>query len=389
MNYGPFLENYKIFSSGNETPELCHIWCAISTLAGAVEKRLWIDRDYFRIYLNLYILLIGPPGVIAKSTSMGLGLKMLKETGYNVLEDSVLKERIIEEMCAFEKDFVSPDGEPFRHASMTFVADELNSLLASGVDMVKFLVAMFNKDETYFYKTKNSGVYEINYPHFNLVAAAVDKWFGAAIANDMTATGFLARCITVYEDKKRGKFPHPKLKPHQEAARSKCIDALFAISQLYGKINMTDEADKFYNVWYEKQDISPAEDYRMAGYLERRTKVHVLKVAALLAASALRMAIGIDDIKRSIAIFAETEKKMRLAFLVAGANKLAVFIPRILAIVNENDGVVPLRDVVAAVHTDLDPDQFKSVLKTMESMEMVASKSVEGKTHLIAWRKVK
>ena len=254
------------------------------------------------------------------------------------------------------------------------------------LDMVKFLVGMFNKDETYFYKTKKSGVYEINYPHFNLIAAAVDKWFGAAIASDMTATGFLARCITVYEDQKRGKFPHPVLEPHQEAARRKCVDALFAMSQLFGAMVTTKEANSFYDDWYMQQEISPAEDYRMAGYLERRTKVHVLKVAALLAASDLRKDITIDDVKRSIHIFTETEKKMRLAFLIAGANKLAVFIPRILALVNENDGKVALRDVVAAVHTDLDPDQFKAVLSTMESMEMVVPKSIGGKTFLVAWK---
>ena len=58
MEYCKFLEDYRLFSQGNETPELMHLWCGLLTLAGAAEKRIWLDQEYFNLYLNLYILLI-------------------------------------------------------------------------------------------------------------------------------------------------------------------------------------------------------------------------------------------------------------------------------------------------------------------------------------------
>jgi len=70
MKLCKFLEDYLLFTQGNETPEIMHLWVGISVLAGAAEKRVWIDRGFFRNYLNLYIVLLGPPGVCSKSTSL-------------------------------------------------------------------------------------------------------------------------------------------------------------------------------------------------------------------------------------------------------------------------------------------------------------------------------
>jgi len=95
MEYCAFLEHYRKYSSGNETPELMHLWVGLSVLAGACEKRLWIDQGYFRLYLNLYVILLAPAGVCAKSTSMDLGAKLLKEAGYTTMEGSITKEKII------------------------------------------------------------------------------------------------------------------------------------------------------------------------------------------------------------------------------------------------------------------------------------------------------
>ena len=382
MEYGKFLETYRLYSSGNETPELIHIWVALSTLAGACERRLWIDMGYFKLFLNLYVIFVAPPGVCAKSTSMGMGLDLLKRAGYFTLEDSVLKERIIEELCDAQKEAELPNGTKYIHSSITYVADELNVLLASGVDMVKFLVTIYSKKDVFQYRTKKSGIYEVQGPYFNLMAAAVPEWFAKELVGDMTATGFLARCIIVYEEDKRMKAPRLTLSTEQKRARVDLLEIITSIGAMAGEVTLAPEAGDFYDEWYYGQNIPRSEDFRMRAYLERRTKVHVLKVAALLAISDLRLVITVADIKRALNIFRVTEKKMRIVYAMSGGNKLANHMVRVLALLDDNMGRMALRDLVKAFFYELDHESFKGVIQMLEAMEAVQRVKIGNTTFI-------
>ena len=364
MQYSDFIENYRVYSSGNETPEIMHIWSGLSALAGACEKRMWIDQHFFQLYLNLYVILIGPAGVVAKSTSMGLALKMLKEAGFNVLEGAVLKEKIIEDMEAMVRE--SPLG--FQHASVTYVANELNVMLSSGVDMVKFLVDIYDKGDSYVYKTKKSGQYEIPHPAFNMIAAAVPQWFGDYVASDLGSTGFLARCIIVYEEEKRGSYPKLRYTEEQKVARQKCMEIIYAVSQMNGEVPMSKEADDYFCEWYNNQKHAPTRDYRINSYIERKNKIHVLKIAALMAIGDLRQEITELDIKRSVDLLDWTEKKMRLAYVIAGANKLAPYIHQIISIMESNGGKMDVQEVVRTFCHELSIDEIRELMTTVEDM---------------------
>lgn len=379
MKYNEFLENYRIYTQGNETPEIMHLWCGLSTLAGAAEKKLWIDQEFFKIYLNQYVVLVGPPGVVAKSSSMGLGMKMLKEAGYHVLEGSVLKEKIIEEMETFEKQC----DLGFTHSSLTFVANELNVLLSSGVDMIKFLVDIYDKDESYVYKTKRSGQYEIPGPYFNMISAAVPQWFGEYIASDLGSTGFLARCIIVYEEYKRGKYPRLRVTDEQKQARARCMEILYALSQMAGEVTLSKEADQFFYDWYMRQPTNPTTDYRINSYFERRNKIHLLKVSGLMALGDMRQEIHEKDMEAAVDILTWTEKKMRLAYIIAGNNKLAPYIYQVQTILEDNGGKIQIKELMRILTNDLDIEDIRKLLSTLEGMDEAVTKSARGEKWLI------
>ncbi len=385
MKLPKFLEDYLFYTQGNETPEVMHLWVGLATLSGAAEKRLWIDRGFFKLFLNLYIILVAPPGVCAKSTSMGIGMRLLKESGYNVFEDSVLKEKIIMEMCELEKEVVV-EGTAFRHSSITYVASELNVLLSSGVDMIKFLVNIWDKEDVLMYKTKNSGVFEVNNPYFNLMAAAVPEWFGENVVSDLNSTGFLARTIIIYEDRKRGKEPSPVVTPEQQEARKRLIDHLLWIGEQCGEIRISREAEDFYRDWYIRQDIDTSQDHRLVAYQERKVKTHVLKVAALLAIADGRLTIEEKDFKLSIKMFADIEKKMRIAFILSSTNRLAHYAYKAVQILNARGGRVPIADLIRTFHVDLNREQFKDLLALLTDLGDARVEVSKGKKYLVSSR---
>jgi len=383
MKYPKFVEDYLFYTEGNETPEVMHLWVAMSTLAGAAEKRLWIDRGFFKLFLNLYVVLVAPPGVCAKSTSLSIGMRLLKEAGYNVFEDSVLKEKIIMEMCELEKQ-IEVKGKMFRHSSITYVASELNVLLASGVDMVKFLVNIWDKDDVLIYKTKNAGVFEVTNPYFNLIGAAVPEWFGENVVSDMNSTGFLARTIIIYEDKKRGKEPSPSLTDAQLKARERLIEHLLWMGELYNEIEISRTAEDFYRDWYISQEIDASQDHRLVAYQERKVKTHVLKIAALLALADKRLVVDVSDIETSVEMFDGIERKMRIAFILSSPNKLAHYAYKTVQLLSARGGRLPLADLIRTFHTEITRDQFKELLELLSDLGDAHVEVKEGKKYLVA-----
>ena len=79
-------------------------------------------------------------------------------------------------MVQQRRDFQVDDNTTFPHCSITYLSDELKTLLTSGSEMGTFLVDIWGRDDLYVYKTKNSGQTEIPYPYFNLLTAAVPQW---------------------------------------------------------------------------------------------------------------------------------------------------------------------------------------------------------------------
>lgn len=366
MQYCEFLENYRLFTEGNETPEMMHLWCGLSGLAGAAEAKFWIDQNFFKLSLNLYVILLGPAGTVSKSIAMKPVLDMLKEVGLSTMDGEVIKQKIIEDIESMVKE--TPVGDSIiQHASVTYVADEFNVLLSAGIDMTQFLTEMFSKKEL-VYKTKKSGQYIVPNPFLNILGAAVPQYFGPYIASDMAATGLLARCIIVYEEEKRGKYPEPTYEPYQEKARQRCMEILYHITQMSGEITRSKEASQYYRDWYMEQDTTASGDHRINAYDERKVKAHTLKVAALMALGDSRQEIYEEDMKRAINILDEIEPKMRLAYAISGNNKLSPYIHRILNIIDDHGGKVGISKLMQMFSQDLSLDEFKELSSTVIEM---------------------
>ena len=52
------------------SPPLFRRWCGIFTVAAALERKVWTVNNKGRLYPNLYMFLVGPPGT-GKTTTVG------------------------------------------------------------------------------------------------------------------------------------------------------------------------------------------------------------------------------------------------------------------------------------------------------------------------------
>ena len=123
-------------------------WTGVSTIAGALRRRVWIDQKYFQWLPNFYIVLVAPPGIVSKSTTANIGMNLLRGIqgitfGPNVVTWQSLVTSLAEG-CESVPDPRHP-GDFYPMSSVTFCADELGNLLnPQDRDLVDTLVTLWD-----------------------------------------------------------------------------------------------------------------------------------------------------------------------------------------------------------------------------------------------------
>src|SRR5215213_1136036 len=100
-----WIEAYRGYTGSSESPEDYHIFTAVSTIAGALRRRVFFDMGYFLLYPNMYITLIGPAGRVKKSTAMRVGREFLKQVpGVKFSPDSITREKMIQNLSQAQQE---------------------------------------------------------------------------------------------------------------------------------------------------------------------------------------------------------------------------------------------------------------------------------------------
>ena len=74
-----WLKSYVEYTQFNEAPDIFHFCTGISTIAAVLKRRVWTDHKYYKWFPNFYIVFVAPPGVIQKTSTIGIGESLLME----------------------------------------------------------------------------------------------------------------------------------------------------------------------------------------------------------------------------------------------------------------------------------------------------------------------
>lgn len=314
-----WLKAYLVYTYESESPEEYHLWVALSTISGALRRKVFFDMEYFLLYPNLYVVLVGPAGRCKKSTAMRIGRSLLGEVpDINFTTDSTTRERLIQDLSQSFRD---------GHSSMTAYSSEFASLLtSSGMDMVIFLTDIFDSPAEWIHRTKTGGTNKIKAPYLNLIGATTPDWIAKAMPLDTVGIGLTSRILFVYQDTPRVRPAFPTLSPEQRALRSMLTEDLISMAQISGEYRLTPEAKEFYEGWYQARIEHPntTSDPRLNGYFERKP-MHLIRVGMILAASySNELVITKEHLQHTMVLMDQIEEKMIKVFANVGKNPLTV-----------------------------------------------------------------
>lgn len=325
------------YASFSEAPPHMHFWTAVSTIAGALRRRVWIDMAYFRWHPNFYIVLVAPPGIVSKSTTAGIGMSLLKRVpdikfGPDVVTWQALVTGFAESTVAYEHQ-----GEFIPMSALTIESSEFGNLLnPSDKEMVDLLVSLWDgKPGAFQKKTKGSGTDTVENPWINLIACTTPAWIAGHFPEYMIGGGFTSRCVFVYAEKKAQYVAYPSqiVPADLKELAQKLVEDLAQISMMVGQYELSKEAFAWGEAWYQNHFTSQhlhLDDERFGGYLARK-QTHIHKLAMVLAAAESdRLIITPEHLAVADRMVTDLEQDMQYVFSKIGKSDDAVYAERLI-----------------------------------------------------------
>ena len=127
-----YLDDYMHFAGGNEAPKIYHLWSALSALSATIGKRVRFDLGYFPIMTNMYVVLVGSPGV-AKTTAMNIAKNLVRDLkDIPICADAVTREKLVQMIGRIDspskKTVKYPDGKISEFSQMSIFSSEARPL---------------------------------------------------------------------------------------------------------------------------------------------------------------------------------------------------------------------------------------------------------------------
>lgn len=345
--YENWLKAYVHHMRFSESPDCFHFWTGVSTVAGALRRRVWIDQRQFQWTPNFYIILVGPPGVAAKSTSIRGGLSLLEQVPDICFGPQSVTWQALMEVLQSAQETVVIKGqiEPEVMSCITVGISELGTFFrADNGEMVDVLVDMWDgKKEVWKRQTKTQGTTVIHNAWLNIIGCTTPAWLKENLPEIFISGGLASRILFVYADRKRQLVAYPgdhiPEAAYAEEAR-KLVRDLATIAQTAGPYFLTPQAKAWGEAWYEmhwtREKPKHLQSERFSGYYSRKqTHIHKLAIVIAAAKRTTRM-IEEEDLVEAEALVSSLEENMVKVFFAIGGTPEAKKNTEVVAMVKVN-----------------------------------------------------
>ena len=317
-----WMAGFLEYTEGIQSPLIHRRWAAIATVAGAMERKVWLRSQGENIYPNVYVFLVGPPGTGKTRALMACWRLWNTLEGYHVAEISLTKAALIDRLAEATRTIYTGGIEDYN--SLLIAAPELGALLPSyDSDFMNTLTHLY---DGYLYterrRSSKQDFQPILNPNVNLVACTTPGFLTSAMPASAWNEGFLSRvCIAYSGEVEIKEFDLAEVNPHHGNARLRdaLIHDLRKISERSGKIGWTERAiataedynrREFDIVTDQGVALLPKPTHPRLMHYNTRRPVHFLKLCMICAIDRGTEHIDLPDVLSAIDLMIEVEKAM-------------------------------------------------------------------------------
>jgi hypothetical protein len=327
----------------------------------------------YDIYPNIYVIYVGPPGVVRKSTTAGYAESLLQgdDLDINISSTAMSSSKLVEVLSEVN------DG------SMSILSSELGTFMnVSQDEMYDLLTDLYDGKIKYEYATRSHGLEIVENPCLNFLAATTPSWVSEQMPLHVIGGGFASRCIFIFENQRRRKQLYYNLDWRSYSDLGKKLEHDLAhIASLEGEVKHDSTATQdAIESWYQNEADERRDD-RVEGYFNRK-HVHLHKVAMILSLCERDdLVVTLTHFEAAKHILEGVEANMPKAFSGVGRNPYSDDILKILEFIQSFDGEPVTRKKIAQrFYHQLQGPELDEVLGTLTTMgELVYVDTIDGK----------
>lgn len=370
-----FIQDFIFYNSGNMCPIRFHRWAAVATLAMAVGRRVYVEHNYFRIYTDHYICLVGEQGT-RKTTAKDIAKAMLLEAIPNYPQGASVmsREKIVERLCdddITKRTFTDEQGATIDWHPLAFFVNELKNFLSINPQgMIEFLTDIY--ETKYFASdTIKHGLQPVINPCINILACETPKWIVQNLKTNIISGGFSRRMLFVYEPEEPERITFPSIPPGGVEARRRCVVHLAKIQNISGPFSWDSEATKAkFDTW--NRSLPKVEDEVMAGFY-RNKDILALRTAMCIALAQPepKLLLTWELIETAIAFLYTVEEHLPKLTVAAGRNVLSVPTQELLQMLEAKGGEVSEKEFHRVATKQMMESEYMSVKKALKETDQI------------------
>lgn len=382
-----FLHQYLHYASGNECPELFHVWGGYCALSAAISRKVWLPFEDSAIFPNIYVMYVGDAGN-GKSWAMGKVKRLLAELKlpysgsletppgmWRYMGGNPKADPPIPSPVAFATKW--PDGLVRDVHPMTIMANEfINFISLDQLGWINALNDIYDEDN-YIYRTKNAGEDFLIGPYIVLIGALTTEVSADLQKARIISTGLARRTLFQYGQRLFNE-PHaiPEFTDSQKAARAWCIDYLRNLNKptVAGKFTWADETKEWWKAWYDPHLATvPSRPLNTRAWYATKAS-QVLKVAMLSSLSvSTNLILEIPHLEIALNYLDLLEADLPKVFGGVGRNELAAVAVKMFEFVSYNPKPTSMRNLRTQFFTSCRPpnDFDQCVIFLLESKQLV------------------
>lgn len=286
--------SYLEYTRHVPSPPIFRLWAAIHAIGSAAERRVWTGQGLNRLYPNLFVFLVGPPGVGKTQALRHIEPLIRKSKAVTLAPNDVSKQGLLDCLETASRGAIL-DGRPFDYHFLDLHISELTNFMSQyDSALAGLLTDLWDckevNEELKRMMGKKSAV--INSPGVSMIVGTATRGLGEVIPAPMWNSGFMARVILVFSAE--GVLLDDLFTVHefQQELADDITNGLARIGEFTGPMGWTADAQQLLNDFYRRPG-GPVHN-RLAEYNTRRW-MHLAKLCMIAALSELRMTITGED----------------------------------------------------------------------------------------------
>lgn len=294
-----FIEMVLRYTRESESPRKYYYWSSLAAIAAIVKSNVYLDKFYYKLYPNIYVLLVGRSG-LRKGPPVNLAKALVTEVNNTrIFAGRVSIQGIISDLSKAQTK--KDGGPPITDASGMLCASEFASFIIQDQAALTILTDLYDGhyNPEWSYMLRNSPTEKLKKPCLTLLGASNESHIKDAIPANAIGGGFVARTFIIYSNKKSG-INSLTTKPADSLPIGMLVDKLKEISKVKGEFIWSQKGKELYDFWYRKYQEQEQMESDSTGTMERLHD-HILKTAMLVSLSRKTdRVLEYDDIEEAI-----------------------------------------------------------------------------------------